>query len=388
MRIVIAHNTYLERGGEDSVVEAEYALLTARGHEVARFTIGNEAIDGMNALTLGTKTVWNHDSYRQLRSFLQLHRPDVVHFHNTLPLISPSGYAAARAEGAAVVQTLHNYRLVCPSGLMYRAAAPCDLCVSQRVPWPGVQHACYRGSRAATAAVATMLTWHRATGTYRKLVDRFIALTDFARATFTRGGLDPSKVVVKPNFLADDPAIGPGGDSIVYVGRLSHEKGVLDLLRAWGEVGQGRLRIIGDGPLEQEVRDASAALPNVEVLGRLGRQATLQHLQQALVTVFPSRWYEGMPMAIIESFATGTPVLAYRHGAAAEMIEHERNGWLVEPHDVASLTRVLRTVTDDPDVALALRGSARTRFEAAYGADENYAQLLSIYRTARGSVPR
>jgi glycosyltransferase involved in cell wall biosynthesis len=386
MRIVIAHNTYLERGGEDTVVEAEHAMLVRYGHDVFRFSMSNDDVQRMSRLSLGFRTVWNREAYARLRNDIRPFRPDVVHFHNTLPLISPAGYAAARAEGAAVVSTLHNYRLICPSGLMYRNTMPCDLCVGRSVAWPGIFYGCYRGSRLATATVAGMVAWHRVTKTYKRLVDRFIALTPFARQQLLRGGLEPDQVVVKQNFLADDPGAGSGaGGYAVFVGRLSPEKGVLDLVHAWKGVRDVPLKIIGDGPLEAAIRDAAAANPNIQVLGRLPREAALRQLRDALVMVFPSRLHENMPMSIIESFACGTPVVAYGHGAAAEMIAHEHTGWLVEPGSSAELERTLQAVLADPAGASSMRARTRMAFLEHYRAADNHEHLMRIYEAAVAS---
>src|SRR5581483_9761958 len=185
------------------------------------------------------RTVWSRPAYRVLRELLRAHRPAVAHFHNTFPLISPAAYYACRAERVPVVQTLHNFRLLCPNALFFRDGRVCEDCLGKAVPWPGVAHKCYRGSRSASAAVCTMLTVHRALGTWHTAVDRFIALTDASRRKFVAGGLPADKIAVKANFVDPDPGPGTGaGGYGVFVGRLSAEKGVGTLLKAWQQLGR------------------------------------------------------------------------------------------------------------------------------------------------------
>jgi glycosyltransferase involved in cell wall biosynthesis len=384
MRVAMVHNRYRERGGEDSVFEAELESLRSRGVEVAAYEVHNDEVAGLAPASLALKAVWNRASYRSLASWLDSVRPDVVHFHNTFPLVSPAGYYAAGATGAAVVQTLHNYRLVCPSALLLRNGAPCEACVGRMVAWPGVVHACYRGSRAASAVVASMLLVHRSLGTYERAVTRFVALTEFAKGRFVAGGLDPERITVKGNFLSSDPGVGDGsGGYALFVGRLSPEKGVQDLLDAWREAPSALpLRIIGDGPCAAEVRTAAASLPGVTWLGARPRAEVVQAMKQATVLVFPSRWYEGMPMTIIEAYGTGTPVIGTRLGSTTEMIDHGRSGYLVPPGDRGALIDAVRWFADDPIRARGLRAGARKAYLDRFTADQNFVALVRIYEQA------
>ena len=232
---------------------AETALLESYGHRVVRYITHNDRVAELNSVTLAGKTVWNSSAYRELRNLIHLEQPDVAHFHNTFPLVSPAGYYAARAEGVPVVQTLHNYRLLCPNALFFRDGGVCEDCKSKAITWPGVVHKCYRGSRAASGVVTAMLTTHRALRTWRKKVDVYIALTEFARRKFIEGGLPAGKIIVKPNFVYPDPGPGEGeGGFALFVGRLSFEKGVGTLLAAWEHLDRRiPLKIVGDGPLTE-----------------------------------------------------------------------------------------------------------------------------------------
>src|SRR5882724_6530140 len=247
-------------GGEDAVVAREHKLLVDMGHRVIPYFRANGDLKGRGisgAVNAGVDSVWSSRSYREVAWLLKSETPDVAHFHNSFPLISPAAYYACAEAGVPVVQTLHNYRLLCPAATFLRDGKVCEACLSRSVPWPGVLHGCYRGSRPATAAVAAMLAVHRAIGTWQERVDVYIALTEFARRKFIEGGLPAERIVVKPNFVASD--LGPKqgrGDYALFVGRLSEEKGLGVLLNAWGRLRELiPLRIAGDGPLREEIVD-------------------------------------------------------------------------------------------------------------------------------------
>ena len=234
--------------------------MRARGDRVETFTLHNAAVEKYGpGFAVAAKTIWNRESVAAVGDAARAMHAEIVHFHNTFPLISPAAYQAASAAGAAVVQTLHNYRLLCPSATLFRDGHVCEDCVGKTVAWPSVQHACYRGSRAGSAAVAAMLTVHKARGTWRNDVDAYIALTDFARTKLIEGGLPEDRLFVKPNFIDPDPGVGDGrGDEIgpfaIFVGRLTDEKGVPTMLEAWKQVGSRLpLKILGDGPLRDDV---------------------------------------------------------------------------------------------------------------------------------------
>jgi glycosyltransferase involved in cell wall biosynthesis len=383
-RVLVVHNAYRQRGGEDQVFEAEASLLERHGHDVKRYVVHNDETEHMGAVHLLATTVWNRTQFRGIRSVIRAFRPHVVHVHNTLPLISPAVYGAAHAEAVPVVQSLHNYRLVCPSALLFREGRPCEMCIGRSVPWPGVWHACYRDSRAASAAVATMLVTHRGLGTYARRVHRYIALTPGARARFVAGGLPEAKIVVKPNFI-DEPT-GPGagdGGYALFVGRLSEEKGVRELIEAWHNGGGGmRLRVVGDGPLMDLARQASAQLPAIEVLGRVRPADVRTHMRGATILIVPSTCYESFPMTIVEAFASGTPVVASRHGAMAEIVDNGRTGLHFHPGDSADLALKLEWVGNHPAEIKSMRAVARREYEEKYTASRNYALLQDIYAQA------
>jgi glycosyltransferase involved in cell wall biosynthesis len=377
MRILLVHNYYQQPGGEDQVFAAESDLLESHGHEVYRFTVHNDQVKDVGAARLALETVWNQALYRSIRERIRKFRPNVLHVHNTLPLISPSVFHAAHAEKTPVVLTLHNYRLLCPNGLLLREGKICEQCVGRMIAWPAVVHACYRGSRGATAAVAAMLTTHRVLGTWTSRIDTYVALTDFARRKFMDGGLPGAKFVVKPNFLNHDP--GPGehkGDYGLFVGRLSTEKGLDTLLDAWNHV-DIKLMIAGDGPDKEKI--GLRGSHNVQWMGAEKRDRVLSFMKDAAFFVFPSIWYETFGLTIIEAFATGLPVIASRLGSAAEIVEDGRTGLHVNPGDPADLAAKINWAIAHPEKMREMGRQARAEYELKYTAAKNYEMLISIY---------
>lgn len=386
MKILVVHNHYQQAGGESHVFEAECALLEAHGHEVLRYEADNAAVPGLNALRLGARTVWSGETYARVRRLIRSTRPAVVHVHNTLPLVSPSVYYAAFRERVPVVQTLHNYRLLCLPGDLYRDGGVCEDCVGKPVPWPGVVHACYRGSVSASAVVAAMLITHRALRTYGRRIDRYIALTDFARRTFIRGGIPAEKLVVKPNFVAPDPGVGLGdGAHALFVGRLVANKGVGTLLAAWERLGGTvPLVIAGDGPLAGAVRAAAAGDPSIRYVGWQERPAVRSLMKAARLLVFPSEWYEGFGLVVVEAFAAGLPVVASDLGGNPGIVEAGRTGSLFTPGDPEDLAAKVRELLSRPDALTRMRAAARQEYLNKYTAEANHRLLCRIYEGVLG----
>ena len=380
-RVALVHNLYQQPGGEDVVFEAEGMLLERCGHDVARYVLDNRNVTDMGRIALAGATLWNGAAHRGLRRLFADHGSTVAHFHNTFPLVSPAGYYAARGAGVAVVQTLHNFRLACPNALFFRKQGVCEDCSGRRVPWPGVLHACYRGSRAASAVTAAMLTVHRAAGTWTNAVDRYVALTRFARDKFVANGIPPEKIAVKPNFVTPDPGVGEHrGGYALYVGRLAPEKGVRTLVDAWVRVG-GRftLKVVGGGPLEGQL---GATPPGVEWLGHAPRTVVLDLMRDASFLIFPSEWYEVLPVTLLEAFATGLPVIASGLGAVAEIVEDGVTGRHFRPGDADDLAAAVEWAILHPAEVAAMGQAARTEFETKYTASRNYALLMDIYQAA------
>jgi glycosyltransferase involved in cell wall biosynthesis len=381
MRILLVHNRYQIPGGEDTVFAAEKAMLETHGHEISTLEPSNLEITGWpRRLKTGLQAIYSYPAKQRMSAEISRFRPDIVHVHNFFPLLSPSIYSACREAHIPVVQTLHNYRLLCPNALFFRDGRVCEDCMGKVVPWPGVLHACYRGSRLATGPVAAMLTIHRALKTWTDDVDAYIALTEFSRQKFIEGGLPREKILVKPNFVHPAPATGKGeGGFALFVGRLSAEKGVGTLLAAWETLGEKiPLKIAGDGPLADEVKAARG----IEWLGRVSRDRVVALMQDAAVLIFPSVWYETFGMSIIEAYAVGLPVIASKIGVVNSLVAHQRTGLHFLPGDPADLAVQVEWMLNHPEEWSQMRQNARAEFEAKYRAERNYETLIHIYETA------
>lgn len=399
--ILIVHNRYRQAGGEDGVVAAETALLTEHGHRVEQLIVDNNDIaDGggiSGRLRLARETIWSSRSAATVAERAAAMRADVVHIHNFLPQLSPAIHGAARKTGAAVVQTLHNYRLVCPAATLLRDGRPCRDCVGLPVALPSVVHGCYRGSRAQTGAVAAMLAVHRARRTWTRDVDAFIALTGFAGDQVVAGGVPRSRIHVKPNFTTpparDTSAADIERDGLLFVGRLSEEKGIAVLLDAWRRQPVGTtLRIVGDGPLEEAVQAAAAGDPTIVALGRLGPTDVAALMRRSVALVFPSIWYEAMPLTILEAFANGLPVVAFDLGSMRDMIDDGRTGRLCPPGSADALAATMLRTAAEPATMAEMGHAAERDYQATYTADANIGRLRQVYAAAivhrQRAVPR
>lgn len=384
----MVHNAYRQPGGEDAAERAERELMLAAGHDVVRYTRNNREIDDYGPwrkASLAPRTLWARDSHRDLLDLLKREKPDVAHFTNIFPLVSPSAYYACRAADVPVVQSIHNYRVLCPAATFFRDGGICEECVEHSL-WRSVRHGCYRGERSATAVLAGALAFHRLRRTWSELVDCYIALTDFARAKLIAGGLPAEKVVVKPNFAHPDPGERTErGEYALFVGRLSREKGLDTLLRAWTRLeAELPLRIAGDGPLRRELEAevARAGLAKVRLLGRLPREDLLKVVKGARFLVVPSSWYEGFPMVIVEAFACGVPPIASRLGGMSEIIREGTTGLHFTAGDAGDLARKVAWAWGEPEALEEMGHAARGEYRARYTAEHNYELLIGIYRRA------
>lgn len=385
MRIVLVHNSYQLPGGEDSVYRNERDLLTRRGHEVIEYRRSNDEVSRfVSPLALAKNTIWASDTRTEFRNLLLREKPDVVHVHNTFVRISPSIYWACRDAGVPVVQTLHNYRLLCPGANLFREGRVCEECIASGV-WRGVRNACYRESRAATAVVAVMLATHRVLGTWSRLIDLYLVPTEFARRKFIAGGLPAEKIVVKPNFVDPDPGFGNGERTFaLFVGRLSAEKGLHTLLNAWRLLPLPiPLKIIGDGPMRGELEDfvRRNQLSSVSFLGAQPWDQAMAAMKQARCLVFPSECYEGaLPLTVVEAFACGAPVISSRLGAMQDLIVDDNTGIHFNPSDAQDLADKLARVWANRDELAGISHRARRQYETHYTAASSYEALLKTYR--------
>ncbi len=385
MKIIIGHNAYREPGGEDRVFECEARLLRENGHEVIELRESNVRVQQLSRVSLARKTIWNTEAEDRVERLCREHRPDLIHFHNTFPLLSPAVYSAAKRNDVAVVQTLHNYRLICPAATLWRNNQNCFSCIRSTLPHKAILHGCYQGSRVRTSGVVACHSYHRIRRTYHREVDQFILLSDSMRDLFLKAGFDAQKMSVKPNFVSRDPGFNEDSirNAITYVGRFSPEKGIDVLLSAWKEVKTDRrLRLIGDGPMKEQVKLAAEADERIEVIPWQSQSDLMKLLDEAFVAVVPSVWLEPFGLTAIEALAKGVPVVASRTGTLQEIVEHGDNGWTVENGNVKAWSRRLQECCDDPQIVNIRRHRARESYEARFSAAKNYNRLLQIYNKA------
>jgi glycosyltransferase involved in cell wall biosynthesis len=386
MKILLVHNAYQQAGGEDVVFQQEKKILQRAGHHVVTYERSNHEIEQFSPLqraALIKRIVWATDSRQEFGQLLAQESPDLVHVHNTFIMISPSIYSACRDRAVPVVQTLQNYRLMCPGALFFRDGHVCEECVEHSL-WRGIRHGCYRGSQVQTAGVALMLAWHRQLKTYQELVDRAVAATEFSRGKFIAAGFNADKIVVKPNFVDQDPgARERAGDYAVFAGRLSQEKGVTKLLDAWEHLRRAcPLKIVGDGPLRAslEAQAKERGLSAITFCGRLSRDETIATVKGACFQITPSLWYEGFPMVIVEAFACGVPVLCSRLGGMQEIVADGKTGLHFNAGDARDLANKVEWAWSHPDELAEMGRAARRKYETDYTAEKNYSLLMQIYQ--------
>ncbi len=388
MKIALVHNTYQQAGGEDAVFEQECRMLENAGNKVVTYCRSNWDTDGyggMRRFSLAKQTIWASDSRREFLELLRKEKPDVVHVHNTFVMISPSIYSACYEAQVPVVQTLHNYRLLCPAGTFFRDGKVCEECLESSL-WRSVEHSCYHDSYSASAVVAFMLAYHRFRDTWKREISCFVALSEFARNKFMEGGLPGERIFVKPNFVSPDPGARTGiGDYALFAGRLSPEKGVKTILAAWKRLSLSvPLVIIGGGPDQAQLRAQAEreGLTNIQFKGQLPRNETLAAINNARFAIISSEWYETFCMAIAESFACSTPVICSRMGAMQELVEDHRTGLHFAPSDSQDLASKVEWAWTHPEEVRVMGIAARAEYESKYTAEKNYPQLMEIYQRA------
>jgi glycosyltransferase involved in cell wall biosynthesis len=390
MKILFAHNYYGSSApsGENRAFDAERAMMARRGHEVESFTRHSDEIRGQGAwgkVKGALSTPWNLWTPRAVGAAVARFRPNVVHVHNTFPLISPAIFSAIGSQSARVL-TLHNYRLYCAAATPLRAGEICTECLDRGAAWPAVRHACYRESRFATLPLAINIDLHRTLRTWERHVDAFIVLSDFQRALMVNAGLPADKVRVKPNFYFGNASVLDWRERkpyIMFAGRLTAEKGLATLIHAWRKWGAAapELRVAGDGALRSSLEALAAGLP-VRFLGQLDAAEAQEQIASAKLLVLPSECFEGFPMVLAEAFALGTPVAASDIGPLPAIVEDGVSGLVFAPRNPDAMLEKLRKGWDTPGLLEQLAKGARAAFEQEYAEAVNYDVLISIYRQA------
>jgi glycosyltransferase involved in cell wall biosynthesis len=391
VRVLVAHNFYTQPGGEDVVFAQETELLRRFGHYVVEYSRSNDEIAALGKLKTISGVVWSAQAAKDIAQLIDRERPEVAHFHNTMPLISPAVYYACRKRGVPVVQTLHNYRLICPGADLFRAGRVCEQCLGHAWPWPSIIHGCYHGSRIESTAVALMLTIHRSLKTWRQAVAVYIALTEFERRKLIEGGLPPEKIVVKPNFVDPDPGPAPSaGRYAIFLGRFRRET-IIPMLEAWQRLTGLPLKLVGGGPelpwVLAEIH--RRGLDNhIEVLNHVPRSQVFTLIRGAQFLLFPSPWYETFGMTMIEAFACGVPVIAAGVGTRSEIVEEGKTGLHYVPGNAQDLAEKVQWAVAHPTDMQNMGAIARDIYLTRYTAERNYSLLMAVYDMAAGRTGR
>ncbi len=388
MKILLCHNYYCSASpsGEDTVFRSEVELLRRNGVDVITYEKHNdEVVTGSDRMAAASAMRWSRKTHAELKDLLSREKPDLAHFHNIWYLITPSAYYVSKDAGVPVVQTLHNFRMFCANGLLLRGGNICEECVG-KLPWRGIKYGCYNNSRLYSIPVAVAESVHSIARTWRDGIAAFIALTEFGKKKFIECGLPGDKIFVKPNFLSDPPTPGFTHDGYgIFLGRLSHEKGVSTLIRAarsFKDLGLPlKVKIVGDGPLRKELEDSvkSGSTNNIEFTGRRNFSECMALLKDARFMVIASICYENFPMTIREAYACGKPVVASRLGAMAELVEDGKTGLLFEPGNPSDLAKKIKWMVENEEACIEMGRNARKVFEEKYTAEKNFEILMKIY---------
>jgi glycosyltransferase involved in cell wall biosynthesis len=379
MRILSIHNEYLIRGGEEESRQAEVSVLKQYGNEVSSYVENNTKVSSLSKIGVGLRTLWSKESYSIVKDILKAQHHDVIHVQNFFPLVSPSVYYAAHAEGVPVVQAVRNYRFLCANSFLYRDGKVCELCLKKTVKVDAVQHKCYRKNRAASTTAASMHLLHSLLPTWNR-IDKFVAVSEFVKQKMIEGGFAEEKITVKPNFVYPDPGVSlEKEDYIVYVGRLEAEKGIQHLLEAIKIMKSPvKLKIVGEGTLKSDVLSQIQGT-NIEYLGKKTLLETYDIIGKAKALVIPSLWHEPFGRVVVEAYAKGTSVIGSRMGGIPELIEDGVTGYTFEAGNKYDLASQIERIYEDEPLTAKMGLSARQVYLDKYTPESNYNMMLDIY---------
>lgn len=382
MKILMAHNYYQSPGGEDVSYNEESRLLESFGEIVYRFSRDNSDIYKYNTrqmIQLGINTIWSEASKEQVAEVIRQFKPDVAHFQNTFPLLSPSVFYACHENNIPVVLSIRNYRLFCLNGLFLRNNEPCEKCLQAKNYFWGVFHKCYHRSSMKSSIVAFMNIFHWKKRTWHRQVDVMISPSEFTRRKLIQAGFQEDRIFVKPNLIYDHGKGNRTGGYILYSGRLSQEKGINSLVDVVVENPDLKLLIIGDGPLRESIERIVESNQNIKLLGYLDHDQTINYIKNAKFLIYPTICYETFGRTIIEAFSCGVPVIASRIGAITELICDGENGFLVNPGDIQDLQRIIRLMWENDPLCKTMGDNARNDYLNRYSPDKNFLILKNAY---------
>lgn len=387
MRILIGHNLYQKAGGEDAVVSSECELLKKQNHDVFYFKRDNKELANSSLLKrfqYFSSLAYSKQSYNDLKKTLKDFRPHVVHFHNIYYLLTPSVYFTCKEMNIPVVQSLHNFRMMCINGLFLREQQICEKCLKGSL-WNGVKYKCFRNSRIQSFVMADMLRKLWKQDVWHKMIDAFIVASTFTRNKYIQKGISADKLFIKPNFVYPDPEIQTQECEpfALFVGRLSHEKGVNLLLKVWRQVKDLRLVILGTGPMEAEVKETIKEhdLTNVDYLGYASKEMYEQHMSSAKFVIVPSQCYENFPRIVAESYFFGKPVVASRLGSLQEVVRDQETGLLFDHKDENDLLSKINQLKSSDQLLEDMKVNIKEFYQQNLTSQRNYKLLMNVYNS-------
>jgi glycosyltransferase involved in cell wall biosynthesis len=391
MRVLIVHGAYQQFGGEDSVVRAERELLERHGDEVLLYSRHNDETKTFNIFQKAAffpQSVYSWRSGGEISDAVRSFNPDVAFVHNVYPLLSPSVYHKLHSLGVPAVQVLHNFRPFCPNGFYYTQGQICEACRDGNY-LNAVRKRCYKDSYVFSGLYALTLGSNRLAGMVDKVAG-FICLTEFFKIKMREAGVPDSKLFVRPNFVYAPPlpGVGQAGKYAMFMGRLSPEKGCWTLVHAFERLPQILLKIVGTGPLEQELKDyvSKKGIGNIEFLGFKSGDEKWQLLRNSLCLVVPSEWYENFPVTVLEAFMAAKPVVAARMGGLPYIVEEGQSGLLFESGKVEDLAQKIQRLAEDPAGAVRMGIRGRSLSETKYGPEQGYSNLMNIFSQVQATA--
>lgn len=388
MKIILIHNSHRpgSSSGDDIIFENEVYLLERNNHRVVKIISTNDEFyktAPVKKIITILQIPWSFSSYKKVRQIIRLEKPDIIHVHNVFPLLSPSIYYAADSEGIPVIQTLHDFRFICPVAFLIRDGKICEECINTS-PLRSIRYGCFKGSRLKTLPLALMIKLHQSLNTFKVRISAYICLTEFQREIFIKSGFDKKRIFVKPNFIEDtfNPSKNTVGDYVIFIGRLGAEKGIKTLIEAWRALPDIPLKIIGSGPESLEIKKLVERfkINNVEFTGILKHYECMNMLRNSRFLIMPSICYETFGLVIIEAFSHAKPVIASKLGAMAELVKDGYTGFLFKPGDAEDLRKKVKMLFREPKNCIIMGQNARREYEEKYTPDKNYELLMAIYQ--------
>ena len=382
--VLMVHNFYQIGGGEHTVFRNEVDLLRENGHRVIEYTRSNDELkeSKIKMLLLPITTIWSFKTYFEVKRIIREQQIEIVHCHNTFPLISPSVYYAARSLNVPVIQTVHNFRFLCPNGLFYCDGNICEQCCKKGNFIDAIKYKCYRDSRIQTLVVIAMLRFHRMIGTYRKI--SYIFLTEFNKTKFAKlVDVDSDQVYIKPNFVDKGKNINDRniyGKKFVFASRLDENKGIKQLLENWENLPKDfELVVFGDGPLKELVIEKAGTNSNIKYFGFQKQETIFKELSTSVALMFPSICYEGFPMIIAESMSIGCPVVCPDLGNHGDIVKIS-NGGVVYENGKESFEAALDDIIENNAF---YSSKCLDYYNDVLSKEMNYKKVVEIYDKAR-----